>query len=86
MIRSIERKHLSRYGEMYCIFDNTFSVHDRRKEIDPDYKSNREEQKDPSFYRGLDYLNNILMNFDDHFVVVKRPGSEADGFSYNIIR
>jgi hypothetical protein len=78
MIRSIERKFLTNFGQIYCIFDNTFSVIDKRKEIDPEYKSNRKEQKDPSFYRGLDYLNTILMNYDDHFVVVKRPGSESD--------
>lgn len=77
MIRKIESTFLSDGGTMFFIFDNAKSGVNRRKAIDPEYKSNREDHGF-SFFRGLDFLNLILMNYKDSYRVVKRPGSEAD--------
>lgn len=77
MIRKIESNFLNSGGTMFFIFDNAKSGVNRRKEIDPEYKSNRDDHG-TSFYRGLDFLNLILMNYKDNYRVVKRPGSEAD--------
>jgi len=77
MIRRLEREFLKPYGQMFFIFDNTHSGENKRKLIDPEYKSNR-EKKDDGFYRAMDFLHMILLNYKDNFVVVKRPGSEAD--------
>lgn len=77
MVQRLERQYLEDEGEIYFIFDNVNSGENKRKIIDPDYKANR-VAKDDSFYKSLDYFHFLLMNFKNNYVVVKRPGSEAD--------
>lgn len=77
MIQRIEREFLESQGLIYFIFDNTRSGENKRKLIDPEYKAYRKKKED-SFYRGLDYLNLILINFKNNYRVVKHPGFEAD--------
>lgn len=76
-IQRVAKEYLAENGKMYFLFDNTSSVESRRKQIDPEYKANR-YKKDPMFYRGLDYLNLILLSYENGWIVVRRPGSEAD--------
>jgi len=77
MIQRIEREFLSSLGDLFFIFDNVHSGDNKRKLIDPDYKKGR-KPKEESYYRGLDILHNLLLNYKDNYVTVKRPGSEAD--------
>ena len=77
MIQRIEREYLDTDGRMYFLFDNAFSGEDRRKDIDPDYKRNR-KKRDPQFYRGLDYLQLILIHYQNGYRIVRRQFSEAD--------
>jgi 5'-3' exonuclease len=84
MIQRIEREYLDSEGRVYFLFDNALSGEDRRKEIDPDYKINR-KKRDPQFYRGLDYLQLVLMHYQTGYRVVRRPSSEADDLIAPII-
>ncbi len=77
MIQSLERDYLENDGKIYFLFDNCHSGINKRKEIDPDYKSNR-DKKEESFYKTLDLFQMILMNYKDNFFVVKKEGYEAD--------
>jgi len=77
MIQRIERDYLAEGGRIYFLFDNASSGEERRKDIDPDYKINR-KKRDPQFYRGLDYLQLVLMHYQTGYRIVRRPSSEAD--------
>jgi 5'-3' exonuclease len=77
MLQRIERDYLAEGGRIYFLFDNALSGEDRRKDIDPDYKINR-KKRDPQFYRGLDYLQLVLMHYQTGYRIVRRPTSEAD--------
>lgn len=77
MIQRIEREYLDVAGRMYFLFDNASSGEDRRKDIDPEYKINR-KKRDPQFYRGLDYLQLVLLHYQNGYRIVRRPSSEAD--------
>jgi 5'-3' exonuclease len=77
MVRKIERDFLNPFGEIFFVFDNTNSGDNKRKLIDPGYKSNR-DKKDDSFYKALDLFHLMILNYKDNYTVVKRPGSEAD--------
>lgn len=77
MIQRIEREFLSPLGDLFFIFDNVHSGENKRKLIDPDYKKGR-KQKEESYYKGLDILHTLLLNYKDNYITVKRPGSEAD--------
>jgi len=77
MINSIESKFLKEDGKIYFLFDNCHSGENRRKLIDPDYKSNR-TKKDDGFYRSMDIFQTILLNYKDNFYCVKKEGFEAD--------
>jgi 5'-3' exonuclease len=77
MIQRIEREYLDDKGRLYFLFDNASSGEYHRKEIDPDYKINR-KKRDPQFYRGLDYLQLVLIHYKTGYRIVRRPASEAD--------
>jgi 5'-3' exonuclease len=77
MIQRIEREYLDTDGRIYFLFDNALSGESRRKEIDPDYKVNR-KKRDAQFYRGLDYLQMVLMHYQKGYRVSRRPSFEAD--------
>jgi len=77
MTQRVERDFLAQGGEVFFLFDNCHSGINRRKEIDPDYKANREKRED-AFYRSLDYLHLILLSYKDNYRTVKVEGMEAD--------
>ena len=81
MVKSLESRFLAPSGEVYFLFDNCHSGINRRKEIDPEYKSNR-TKKDEGFYRSLDLLQSILLNYKDSWFCVKKAGYEADDLVY----
>jgi 5'-3' exonuclease len=85
MIQRIEREYLENGGRIYFLFDNPSSGEYRRKEIDPDYKVNR-KKRDPQFYRGLDYLQLVLMHYQTGYRVVRRTSSEADDLIAPILK
>jgi 5'-3' exonuclease len=77
MIQTIERDYLEENGCMFFLFDNCHSGINKRKLIDPDYKSNRTAKED-SFYKMLNFFHIILLNYKDTYRVVKKEGYEAD--------
>lgn len=85
MIQRIERLFLDYTGSMYFLFDNSKSRENRRKNIDPEYKSNRTKQDD-IFYRSLDYFHLILLSYKDNFYMVKREEFEADDLVFPLIK
>lgn len=84
MMKSLENRFLSPDGKVYFLFDNSHSGIDRRKKIDPEYKSNR-TKKDDNFYRSMDLLQAILLNYKDSWLCVKKAGYEADDLVYPLI-
>lgn len=83
-INKLERDYGGDNCQIYLLFDNATSGTTKRKEIDPEYKSNR-TKKDHTFYKGLDYLRFILMNYKDNYTVVYRPKFEADDLTLPIV-
>ncbi len=84
-INKLKRDYLAENGTIWCIFDNATSKQNmRQKMIDPYYKANR-SKKPKSFYRSLDYLRLILMNYSDDFKVVYGTGFEADDLAPNVL-
>jgi 5'-3' exonuclease len=85
MIQRIESNYLSENGRIYFLFDNPSSGEMRRKDIDPDYKTNRKKQ-DPQFYRGLDYLQLVLRNYKTGYRIIQKPETEADDLVFPILQ
>jgi len=77
MIQKLERDFLYSNGVIYFLFDNTSSGETRRKDLDPEYKMNRNKQE-PGFYRGLDFLQLLLTHYADGWQIVQYPDYEAD--------
>jgi 5'-3' exonuclease len=63
--------------QYYIARDNFASGDNFRKDIDPDYKINRTKYQD-SFYKGIDYLCLILLNYSDKVFTIQCPSLEAD--------
>lgn len=76
-IMALRRKYLSPNGEMVFLFDNHASKSNLRKQIDETYKCNRIE-KSKKFYKGIDYLEKILMYMYDNCKIVRISYMEAD--------
>jgi len=85
MLQRVEREFLNPDGEVYFLFDNCHSVINKRKEIDPEYKANREPRED-TFYKSLDFLNLILMNYKNSYFTIKKQGLEADDLVESFIK
>ena len=85
MVRSVENRFLSPEGTVYFLFDNSHSGIDRRKKIDPEYKSNR-TKKDEGFYRSMDILQALMLNYKDNWYCVKKAGYEADDLVYPLMK
>lgn len=77
MLGRIEKDYLAFGGKIYFLFDNSHSGDNRRKQVDPDYKSNR-TKKEEAFIRGLDFFHLVLLSYKDNIVTVKVTGKEAD--------
>ena len=78
-LNKIERLYLKKGGTVYLCFDNMSSTDNLRKNIDPDYKANREKKETP-FYRGIDFLQLILLNHSEHYKVIYKTAYEADDY------
>ena len=76
-LEKLKREKLKDGGKFIFLADNATSKIRTRKDIDPDYKSNRIKQKE-SFYRNIDFLIRILHNYDDVSKVVQINSYEAD--------
>jgi len=77
MIQKLASNFLTDKGIIYFLFDNASSGEMRRKSLDPDYKINRKRQ-DPGFYRGLDFLQILLIHYEDNWKIIQYPAYEAD--------
>jgi len=77
MIQKLAGNFLAEKGVLYFLFDNASSGELHRKNIDPDYKINRKKQ-DPGFYRGLDFLQMLLIHYEDNWKIIQCPTYEAD--------
>ena len=85
MVASVENKFLKPDGKVYFLFDNCYSGDNRRKLIDPEYKSNR-TKKDDGFYRSIDIFQTLLLNYKDNFRCVKCEGYEADDLVESLVK
>lgn len=84
-LKKCEREFLKEGGSIYFLFDNPDSKKDTRQlSIDPNYKADRKKYSQP-FYRGLDYLRLVLMNYHNNSTVVYGTGFEADDLAPNIL-
>jgi 5'-3' exonuclease len=77
MIQKLVNTYLGKNGTIYFLFDNAASGEIWRKNLDPDYKINRHRQ-DPGFYRGLDFLQILLIHYENDWHIIQCPTYEAD--------
>jgi DNA polymerase-1 len=77
MIQKLVNTYLAENGILYFLFDNASSGEAWRKNPDPDYKINRRRQ-DPGFYRGLDFLQILLIHYENDWRIIQCPAYEAD--------
>jgi 5'-3' exonuclease len=77
MIQKLVNTYLAENGILYFLFDNATSGEMWRKNLDPDYKINRRRQ-DPGFYRGLDFLQILLIHYENDWRIIQCPAYEAD--------
>lgn len=85
MLQRLEKDFLAEDGQVFFLFDNCHSGINKRKEIDPEYKSNR-TKKDEVFYRSIDFLHLILLNYKDNYFMVKKEGMEADDLVESLVK
>ena len=77
MIDSIKKEFAHGETLLYFLFDNYYSKIFIRKEIDPDYKANR-EKSDEIKRRSLELFNLMLLYANDNYFCIKKEGAEAD--------
>lgn len=85
MIQNLKKNYLLTGGRIYFLCDNTHSKENVRKDIDPEYKNNREPHQNETFYRGLDFLLLILQIYEDNNYIVKIESFEADDLVYPVL-
>lgn len=76
-LQKIQREYATPETDFFLLFDNMSSKDSARRDLDPDYKINRTKYN-PSFYRAIDYLQLILLNYSEKFHTVLVEGYEAD--------
>lgn len=77
--------YLEASGRCFFLFDNPTSRDSLRKQINFEYKSNRDKM--PSeFYRGLNYLEAVLKKWKDNCYVIREYKTEADDFVDPIVQ
>lgn len=84
MIDRIMNKYLEKGGKVFCLFDNAKTVINRRKDIDAMYKSDRKKMSD-AFYRGFNYIELILRNYNDNILITREKFLEADDWTLPIL-
>ena len=85
MIEYRINNYLEEGGRCYFLFDNPTSRDQVRKQINFEYKSNREKMR-PEFYKGLDYLQAILKSWRDNSFIIREHKTEADDFADPIVK
>lgn len=83
-LNMLKREYLSEAGQVYILFDNSHSKIESRRKLDPEYKNNRSELP-KSFYRGVEFLQLILLRYDNDQFLVYRHSYEADDLVESII-
>ena len=84
MLKKVENNFLLPGGKVYFLFDNSTSIEDRRKEIDPSYKSTR-RKKDEAFIRLVDILQLVLASYKDNYFYIRMENLEADDLVYPLL-
>lgn len=84
-IQKLQREYAGDNCQFYILFDNRISKDSQRKLIDPDYKANR-KSKDEGYAKGIEILQNILLNYSNDFFIIYRHEYEADDFVYPLIK
>ena len=84
MIRRVVSEFGEDYTTVYCLFDNSDSRQTKRKDIDPEYKANR-DKKEHAFYKALNILHLILLSYDDRFITIQVPEHEADDIVKTVV-
>ena len=85
MIEYRIENYLEEDGRCYFLFDNPTSRDQIRKQINFEYKSNREKMR-PEFYKGLNYLQAILKSWRDNTFIIREHKTEADDFVDPIVQ
>lgn len=76
-LRGMQKRYCSSDVKTVVLFDNAISQLQARRQLDPNYKNNRADLP-RSFYRGVEYLQLILLKYDDDLSIVYRHNYEAD--------
>jgi 5'-3' exonuclease len=84
MLQKLVNIYLAENGILYFLFDNASSGEVWRKNLDPDYKINRRRQ-DPGFYRGLDFLQILLIHYENDWRIIQCPAYEADDLAAPVL-
>lgn len=73
-------------SEIYFLFDNTQSQINLRKQIDPEYKSNREKSKEEDLFRFHSRLIEVLKVRDSRYRILMAGTLEADDLVKPLIK
>lgn len=76
LLSGIETEYLEDGGKLYLLFSDDPSKSWIKKNIDPDYKVNR-QLRSPQFARGLDYLRLMLSHYKTGYRLITCPEVEA---------
>ena len=76
-IKRLEKMFGAEDCQVFILWDNANSKCELRKQIDPDYKLNREKKK-AIFYRSLNYLQFVLLYYKPNYSILFRHTFEAD--------
>jgi 5'-3' exonuclease len=75
----------SELTDYYFLLDNFSSKDTLRKSLSSEYKIDRKKYE-PEFYRAIDFLNLILLNYSDHFYSIQIPSMEADDLPQTLLK
>ncbi|MBD3216549.1 MAG: hypothetical protein GF311_28300 [Candidatus Lokiarchaeota archaeon] len=84
-LNDFEKVYLEEGGKFYILFDNPVSKSRFRKEIDPEYKSNRLSES-KQFYRELDFLQALILYYKDNWFLSYKHDFEADDIVFYILK
>jgi 5'-3' exonuclease len=83
-IRKFEKEFLFKDGTVWLLFDNPDSMFHLRKEIDPEYKNNRESMPE-EFKVGIRILKEILKIYNDKYRIITISKAEADDLVFPLL-
>ena len=86
-VNYLKKKYCYSKGKVYLIWDNPLSKINIRKIIDESYKNERADKNLPvAFYDTIKVLQQVLLNYDDNFVMLKMDYTEADDLVLPLIQ